>query len=247
MAGSEFSGAVALVTGSASGIGSAVTDSLRQEGARVAACDVASSITDSTNGYRLDVTDPGAVERVVTAVENDLGPIDVLVNTAGVMRSGPLTELSDADFAAVFAVNTTGVFNVTRAVTTRMRARARGAVVTVASDAGAVPRQHIGAYAASKSASAHLTKCFGLELAGHGIRCNVVSPGSTDTPMLRSVWGDDVAKAVDGNPAAFRIPIPLRKVATPQDVADTVCFLASRRASHLTMQELFVDGGASLR
>ncbi|WP_415648020.1 SDR family oxidoreductase [Stackebrandtia soli] len=240
-----------MVTGAASGIGAAATAMLRSRGHRVVACDRDTRITDDPDGVVLDVTDAGAVERAVADAERRVGPIGVLVNAAGILRAGPLNQTSDADFAAMFAVNTTGVFAVTRSVTTRMRQRRAGSVVTVASNAGGVPRHGIGGYAASKAASAHLTKCFGLELAEHGIRCNVVSPGSTDTPMFRSLWPGDgdaaVADAVTGQPERFRLGIPLGRVADPDDIARVVCFLASAEAAHLTMQELFVDGGASLR
>jgi 2,3-dihydro-2,3-dihydroxybenzoate dehydrogenase len=92
------------------------------------------------------------------------------------------------------------------------------------------------------------TKCLGLEVARHGIRCNVVAPGSTDTPMLRSMWHDETGRTstIDGSLAAYRVGIPLGKLARPRDVAEAVVFLLCDRAAHITMHSLTVDGGAAL-
>ncbi|MQA98651.1 MAG: SDR family oxidoreductase, partial [Streptosporangiales bacterium] len=122
----------------------------------------------------------------------------------------------------------------------------------VASNAGGVPRSGMAAYAASKAAAAQFTRCLGLEVGAYGIRCNIVAPGSTDTPMLRSLWPDPedpagAAGTIDGDPSAYRVGIPLRRIATPEDVAAAVAFLVSPHSRHITLQELYVDGGAALR
>jgi 2,3-dihydro-2,3-dihydroxybenzoate dehydrogenase len=228
---------VALVTGAARGIGAAVARSLAGLGARVAAVDL-------DGPYRADVADAAAVERVFDAVEHDLGPVDIAVNVAGILRTGDATGLSDADWAALFAVNATGVFHVSRAAARRMVPRRRGVIITVGSNAAGVPRAGMAAYAASKAAAAHFTRSLGLELAPRGIRCNVVAPGSTDTDMQRAMAG---ATPVTGDPAAFKVGIPLGRLAAPEDVADAVTFLVSDRARHITLHDLYVDGGATLR
>ncbi len=251
---------VVVVTGAAQGIGAAVVRAFAIQGAIVAAVDtkvgdlehqaaVFASLGHNVTAYSGDVRDAGAVENLIDRVERERGPIDVLVNAAGVLRTGPVISCTDDDWAAVMAVNLTGVFNVSRSVAIRMEARQAGTIVTVASNAGGVPRMHMAAYAASKAATVMFTRCLGLELAAHGIRCNVVSPGSTDTPMLRGMWQDgaDAQAVIDGTPAAYRVGIPLRKLAIPEDVADAVLFLASDRAAHITMQDLYVDGGAALQ
>ena len=127
--------------------------------------------------------------------------------------------------------------------------RRAGSLVTVASNAGGMPRTGMGAYAASKAAADMLTRCFGLELARHGIRCNVVSPGSTDTPMQRRLWTgeDDRARVIAGTPEQFRVGIPLGRLVEPADIADAVLFLASRQARPITLPNLFVVGGPTLR
>jgi 2,3-dihydro-2,3-dihydroxybenzoate dehydrogenase len=106
----------------------------------------------------------------------------------------------------------------------------------------------MAAYAASKAAAVMFTKCLGLELAGDGIRCNVVAPGSTDTPMLRGMWadGDGAATVLAGSPGAYRVGVPLGRIGAAEDVADAVLFLASDLARHITMHDLYVDGGAAL-
>jgi len=157
--------------------------------------------------------------------------------------------MTDEDWAAVFAVNAGGVMRVCRALARRMIPRGRGRIVTVSSNAAGVPRANMAAYAASKAAATQFTKSLALELAPHGIRCNVVAPGSTETDMLRSMWTVDhgAARTIQGSPEEFRLGIPLRKLAQPCDVAAAVIFLVSDHASHITLQELYVDGGAALR
>ncbi|WP_031064811.1 2,3-dihydro-2,3-dihydroxybenzoate dehydrogenase [Streptomyces sp. NRRL WC-3742] len=255
---SEFAGAVAMVTGAGQGIGAAVARALAAEGAVVAAVDrnggplgAVAAECENVHPYLLDVSDPQAVDEVVKLIERQLGPIDVLVNVAGVLRTAPVVELADEDWAQTFAVNATGVFNTGRAVGRRMAARGRGSIVTVGSNAAGVPRAGMAAYAASKAAATMLTRCLGLELARSGVRCNIVSPGSTDTEMQRALWGADAEaserRVIDGDPAAWRVGIPLGRIAAPADIAEAVVFLASDRARHITMHDLYVDGGATLR
>ncbi|GAA4668920.1 2,3-dihydro-2,3-dihydroxybenzoate dehydrogenase [Streptomyces chumphonensis] len=254
---SGVAGSVALVTGAARGIGAAVVDALVREGARVAAVDVdeagltelAARSKGAVVPFTADVSDTAAVAEVVDRTERDVGPIGTGVSVAGVLRTAPLAETTDADWAETFAVNATGPFVVLRELTRRMVPRGRGSLVTVASNAAGVPRVGMGAYAASKAAAVMLTRCLGLEVARHGIRCNVVSPGSTDTPMQRQLWtgDDDRARVVAGSPEQYRVGIPLGRIADPADIADAVLFLVSDHARHITMQNLFVDGGATLR
>ncbi|HYS37619.1 MAG TPA: 2,3-dihydro-2,3-dihydroxybenzoate dehydrogenase, partial [Pseudonocardiaceae bacterium] len=198
--------------------------------------------------FPADVTSHSDVESTVAAVEEQLGPLDFLVNAAGVLRLGEARSLTDEDWTATFAVNTTGVFMMSRAVVNRMVPRASGALVTIASNAAGTPRTEMAAYAASKAAATMFTKCLGLEVAKYGIRCNLVAPGSTDTPMLSSMWHDETGPrhTIEGSLDAYRVGIPLGKLARPSDVADAVVFLLSDQAGHITMHDLTVDGGAAL-
>lgn len=257
--GEEIADRVALVTGAAGGIGSAVIRRLGQAGAVIAAVDrddegLRTEVKRLTaEGLRAtalpaDIGSSAQVDTLVDDVERRLGPIDYLVNCAGVLRLGPIPSLTDEDWVTTFAVNTHGVFFVSRAVVNKMIGRCRGAVVTVASNAAMTPRTEMSAYAASKAAVAMFTKCLGLEVARHGIRCNVVAPGSTDTRMLRALWrnGAGAESSVAGVPEQFRVGIPLGRLARPGNVADAVLFLLSDRAAHITMHDLTVDGGAGL-
>ncbi|MFI9226814.1 2,3-dihydro-2,3-dihydroxybenzoate dehydrogenase [Streptomyces rimosus] len=253
----EFTGRIALVTGAGQGIGAAVAAALAQHGAHVVATDrtapaapsPGSDAAGTVTAEAMDVTDRAAVDATVQRVERELGPIAVLVNVAGILRPGPAAELSEADWADTFAVNTTGVFHTASAVAPHMVKRGSGSIVTVGSNAAGVPRTGMAAYAASKAAAAMYTKCLGLELARSGVRCNIVAPGSTDTAMQRALWTDDDAprRVIAGDPQTYRTGIPLGRIADPSDIADAVVFLASDRARHITMQELYVDGGATLR
>ncbi|MEX5637490.1 2,3-dihydro-2,3-dihydroxybenzoate dehydrogenase [Parafrankia sp. FMc2] len=250
----------ALVTGAAGGIGEAVVRTLAERGVRVAALDVDTTrLSESVGrlraeglrvtGVSVDVTSSADVERAVPEAEETVGPLDYLVNAAGVLRLGEARKLTDEDWAETFRVNATGVFYMSRAVVNRMvPRRCGGAVVTVASNAAGTARAEMAAYAASKAAVSAFTRCLGLEVAQFGIRCNLVAPGSTDTPMLHGMHDGDVAvrASVAGTPSAFRVGIPLGKVARPRDVADAVAFLLSDEASHITLHSLTVDGGATL-
>ncbi|MFF8278048.1 2,3-dihydro-2,3-dihydroxybenzoate dehydrogenase [Streptomyces lateritius] len=250
---------IALVTGAAGGIGAAVVRALADRGVTVAAVDrdeatlkqrVAAFAAEGlpVEAFPADVTDSAQVNALVEEAERRLGPIDFLVNAAGVLRLGPVRTFTDEDWAATFAVNATGVFQVSRAVVDRMISRGSGALVTVASNAANTPRSEMAAYAASKAAASLFTKSLGLEVAQYGIRCNLVAPGSTDTPMLSSMWHDESGPkgTIEGRPEAFRVGIPLKKLALPTDIADAVVFLLSDQASHITLHDLTVDGGASL-
>lgn len=254
-----LSGRAALVTGAAGGIGAVVVEELARHGVPVAATDRDAEALVALAGklagqglavhpFPADIADAAAVEAVVAAAEERLGPVDYLVNTAGVLRVGDAVSLADAEWNATFAVNVNGVFHTGKALAARMAERGRGAVVTVASNAATTPRAGMAAYCASKAAAAMYTKVLGIELARRGVRCNVVAPGSTRTPMLQALWdaGGGPQSSIEGDAEHFRLGIPLGKLAESADIAAAVLFLLSDQAGHITLHELTVDGGATL-
>jgi 2,3-dihydro-2,3-dihydroxybenzoate dehydrogenase len=250
-----------LVTGAASGIGLAIAEALCRAGARVAASDfdverlnarvaaLRSELGAEIKAYPLDVRDATAVERTISEIEQCQGAIDGLAHAAGILRMGTALALVEQAWLETFSTNVGGVFHITRAVGRRMSARKRGAIVVVASNAAHTPRLDMAAYASAKAAALMFTRCLGLELAEHGVRCNVVSPGSTDTPMQRAFWGDtsSAQATIAGDLSRYRLGIPLARIAAPADVAAPVLFLLSEGARHVTLHELTVDGGATLQ
>ncbi len=255
----EFPGAVAVVSGAAQGIGAAVARALAARGVAVAALDMqadglarlaaeAAEAGQRIQSYVLDVSDGAAVRATIERIEAELGPIGMLANVAGVLRLATVDTLDDDDWLRSFAVNTHGVFHLSRAVAQRMTPRRAGSIVTVGSNAALVPRMQMAAYAASKAAAHQFTRCLGLELAGHGIRCNIVAPGSTDTDMQRQLWRDETGAAavIAGSLPAYRTGIPLGRIAAPDDIASVVLFMLSNAARHVTLDSVTVDGGATL-
>jgi 2,3-dihydro-2,3-dihydroxybenzoate dehydrogenase len=250
---------VALVTGAAGGIGKAICRGLASQGMRVAALDrdddglhraVQELREEQLDVARrvVDVSSSRDVERAVDEIERELGPIAVAVSVAGILRAGPALELSDEDWQESLATNLSGAFFLFRSVGSRMQRRRRGNLIAIGSNAATVARTGLAAYAASKAGLLALVRCLGLELAHAGIRCNVVSPGSTDTEMQRRYWSaaQGEREILLGNPQAYRLGIPLQRLAAPEDVAAAVEFLISERARHITLHDLRVDGGATL-
>lgn len=255
MSRNDFQSQVVVVTGASGGIGAAVTAMLAERGASVSAWDIANE-GSHFEGRRIgnilplkvDVTSEEDVRAATALTESELGPIDTLVNVAGVLEKSDALLTDYQSWKRMFAVNADGVFNVSREIVSRMVSRRKGCVVTVSSNAASVPRVGLAAYGASKAASSMFTLSLGLEVAQYGIRCNVVAPGSTRTPMLDATIGkggsiDDVIR---GSLESYRNGIPLQRVAEPIDVAEAVCFLASDRARHISLETLYVDGGATL-
>ncbi|MDT3607381.1 2,3-dihydro-2,3-dihydroxybenzoate dehydrogenase EntA [Cronobacter dublinensis] len=245
----DFSGQTVWVTGAGKGIGYATARTFAQAGATVTGFDLAFPHADYPFACEtLDVANAAAVASACQRRLGDHARLDVLVNAAGILRMGATDALAVDDWQQTFAVNVGGAFNFFQQTMATFRAQKRGAIVTVASDAAHTPRIGMSAYGASKAALKSLALTVGLELASCGVRCNLVSPGSTDTDMQRTLWHSDDAEQqrIRGFAEQFKLGIPLGKIAQPQEVANTILFLASDLASHITLQDLVIDGGSTL-
>ncbi|EDX3303296.1 2,3-dihydro-2,3-dihydroxybenzoate dehydrogenase [Salmonella enterica subsp. enterica serovar Braenderup] len=245
----DFSDKTVWVTGAGKGIGYATALAFVDAGARVIGFD--REFTQENYPFAtevMDVADAAQVAQVCQRVLQKTPRLDVLVNAAGILRMGATDALSVDDWQQTFAVNVGGAFNLFSQTMAQFRRQQGGAIVTVASDAAHTPRIGMSAYGASKAALKSLALTVGLELAGCGVRCNVVSPGSTDTDMQRTLWVSEDAEQqrIRGFDEQFKLGIPLGKIARPQEIANTILFLASDLASHITLQDIVVDGGSTL-
>ncbi|WP_410958962.1 2,3-dihydro-2,3-dihydroxybenzoate dehydrogenase EntA [Salmonella sp. SAL00672] len=245
----DFSDKTVWVTGAGKGIGYATALAFVDAGARVIGFD--REFTQENYPFAtevMDVADAAQVAQVCQRVLQKTPRLDVLVNAAGILRMGATDALSVDDWQQTFAVNVGGAFNLFSQTMAQFRRQQGGAIVTVASDAAHTPRIGMSAYGASKAALKSLALSVGLELAGCGVRCNVVSPGSTDTDMQRTLWVSEDAEQqrIRGFGEQFKLGIPLGKIARPQEIANTILFLASDLASHITLQDIVVDGGSTL-
>jgi len=251
-----LNGRVAVVTGAAMGIGRRTAERLGQAGAAVLLVDrdpdplAATEAALAGDGIRVasvavDVRATGAGEEVVDRCAAELGPVDVLVNNAGIYPMIPLSELSDDALDQVLGVNLVGTIRMAKAVAGAMVSRgAGGAIVNIASIDGVTPSAPgFVAYCASKGGVVTATRSLAVELAPHGIRVNSISPGTVLTEGVRK--GLDVVP-VDQQPAALQMlasRVPLGRLAEPDDIATVAVFLASDASSFVTGANLLVDGG----
>jgi 2-dehydro-3-deoxy-L-rhamnonate dehydrogenase (NAD+) len=235
----RFSGRVALVTGGASGIGAAVAMRLRREGAEVASLDLHPETADGVLALAGDVSDSAQVADAVARVERELGPIDVLVCSAGVPGASlPPVETTDEEWRRVFAINADGVFFCNRAVIPGMVSRGYGRIVNVASIAGKEGNPMATAYSASKAAVIALTKAIGKDLAQTGVLVNCIAPAVIETPILAGISQEHIDYMVER--------IPMGRLGRPDEVAALVCWLASEECSFSTGATYDISGGRAV-
>ncbi|WP_158783485.1 2,3-dihydro-2,3-dihydroxybenzoate dehydrogenase [Pantoea sp. BAV 3049] len=245
----DFGGNVVWVTGAGKGIGYTTAMAFHQAGAKVIGLDLTFGSSDYPFRIQeLDIADAAQVKAVCQQLLKETPRLDILINSAGILRMGATDELEVADWQAVININAGGAFNMFQQTMPVFRQQRSGAIVTVASDAAHSPRLGMSAYGASKAALRSLSLTVGLEMAPYGVRCNLVSPGSTDTDMQRSLWThpDAEQQRIRGFAEQYKLGIPLGKIARPQEISDTILFLASAHASHITLQDIVIDGGSTL-
>ncbi len=251
MSSKRLAGKVALITGGNSGIGEATARRFVAAGAHVAIAardlDRSAQLVNDVNGsgpqalaYRCDVTEPAHCEATVNAVVADFGQLDVLVNNAGVIyRDKTVTETTVEEWDLTFSVNARGSFLMSKFAIPMMSRG--GSIVNNASYFGLVGGRGVAAYAASKGALVLLTKAMALDHAADGIRVNCVCAGSVDTPMLRAEMADMGGEAAVKR--GFEEKHPLGRIATADEVAAAIEYLASPDAAFVTGTALSVDGG----
>ena len=230
---------MALVTGAASGIGAATARRLLAEGARVATLDLNQSGIEGALALTGDVSASSDVEAAVLAATSSLGPIDVLVCSAGISGASLRTQdVSDDEWKRVLAVNTDGVFWCNRAVAPGMAERGYGRIVNVASIAGKEGNPMAAAYSASKAAVIALTKALGKDFAGEGVSINCIAPAVIETAMLKDMSQDHVDYMVER--------IPMGRMGTADEVAALICWLASEECSFSTGATYDISGGRAV-
>lgn len=244
---SRLSGKHTIVTGGAQGQGAAITRAFVDAGATVVIADVATEPGEALAAElgkaalfeQHDVSDEASWERVVKRANEEFGPVNVLVNNAGILRFGELTTQPVAEFELVWRVNTLGCFLGMRAVVQTMQDNGGGSIINTSSIEGLGGMAMLSAYTSSKFAIRGLTKSAALELGPRGIRVNSVHPGMIDTGMIRDVGADDAAMEFGASKVA------LKRVGIPEDLAPLYVYLASDESSFATGAEFIIDGGAT--
>lgn len=243
----RLEGKVAIITGASQGMGAAHARRFAREGAKIVITDInqdagqalADELGANARFIRHDVANEADWRTVVEAAEAAFGPVTVLVNNAGIIGPGALaTDLSEADFERVCAINQTSVFLGTKHVIPSMIKAGGGSIVNISSISGIVAIYGTPnvAYAASKFAVRGITKQVAIEFGSHNIRANSVHPGYIRTPMMTEALDEEQIKIASGS-------VPIRRVGEVEDVSNLVVFLASDEASFITGTEHIIDGG----
>ena len=246
----EFAGRHILITGAASGIGQACAVEFARCGAKLSLCDLQAETATAAEAQKLgaqvqsialDVADEQAVISAFAQAESSFGPLQVLVNNAGIQRESPADAISMADFDKVLNIDMRGAFMCAReALRSFLKHATRGSIVNMSSVHQVIPRPDFISYSMSKGAIGNMTRTLALEYADRGIRVNAVAPGATATP-INSDWVGDPARL-----AAVAAHIPMARVAQPVEVARAVLYLASNDAAYVTGHTLVIDGGLCL-
>lgn len=244
----DISGKVVLITGSSRGLGFVLAAGFAEAGAKVIVNGTRSETVHpaverirhrggDAAGYPFDVTDSAQVEESVAGIESEVGPIDVLINNAGIHRRAPLEALTLEHWKAVIEVNLNAVFIVTKHVAKGMIARRRGGIINITSLNAEAARPTIGNYCASKGGLAMLTKSMATEWGEYNIRANAIAPGYFVTDLTRSLVDDPEFDAW------VKQSVPLHRWGDPSELVGTAIFLASEASSYITGCTIGVDGG----
>ena len=244
----KLEGKIALVTGGSQGLGKAIALKLAENGADIAVvyvgpeepaletCREIEAMGRRAKSYVCDVRDEAAVEATVEAVKNDLGKVDILVNNAGITRDGLMVGMKDEDYDMVLDINLKGAFHMTRACYRDFMRKKAGKIINISSIAGLVGNVGQVNYAASKAGLIGMSKSIAKELGSRGVCCNCIAPGFIATEMTKDIKED--------NPLLQQVP--MKKMGTPEDVANVALFLASPESDYVTGETIRVDGGLAI-
>lgn len=243
-------GRVAVVTGAASGMGLAVSRRLAERGQRVALLDLDGDAAQRAAeelqaddapvlACEVDVTDRAAVDEALRKVRSELGPLEIMVTSAGLDEFSSFTDITPEAWERVLAVNLTGTFHCLQAAVPDMLSAGWGRIVTISSSSAQSGAANMAHYVASKGGVIGLTKALAVELAPHGITVNTIPPAIIDTPMARRAEKAGNVPSIDAIAAAT----PVRRAGTPEDIAATCAFLCSDDAGYITGQQIGVNGG----
>ena len=242
----KLSGKTAVITGAASGFGKGIAEKFSKEGAKIILADLNNELVEQTakninqDWQHVDVANSNSMKSLSEYIIKKYGSIDIMVNNAGITHLPmPLEDLSEEEFDKVFAVNAKSVFFCGKYFVPHMKKSKRGSILNIASTAGLSPRPNLNWYNASKGWMITATKTMAVELATHNIRVNALAPVAGETPLLKSFLGEDTPERRN----AFLSTIPLGRFSTPEDLANTACFICSDEASMITGAVLEVDGG----
>ena len=237
-----LSGKKVLVTGAAGGIGQAIVRALTDAGAAIAATDIQLEGIPCDVAILGDLTDSAHCDALPAKTREALGGLDIVINNAGIIRRGVITDSTDDDYVQSMAVNVEAPFRICRAAIPILAANGGGAIVNVSSCWGVRPGPNHPLYCMSKAALASMTQCLGHDHAHQGIRVNAVCPNEVNTPMLRSGFsarGIDPEKAIDD----LNRSVPLGHIAQPEEIADVVLFLVSDQSRYMCGALVEVNGG----
>ena len=238
----RFQGKKALVTGAAGGIGKSLVRKLRAEGASVAITDISISNVEAEAHFLGDLSAAQFCDELPRKATDALGGLDILINNAGIIRRGKITEATDDDFKSTMAVNVEAPFRLCRSTIPILAKNGGGSSVNISSCWGLNPGPDHPIYIMSKAALASFTQCLGRDHAHQNIRVNAVCPNEVNTPMIRSgfsIRGLDPEKAIK----ELNDTVPLGRIAEPDDISDVILFLASDEARYMCGSLVEVNGG----
>ena len=238
----RFQGKKALVTGAAGGIGKSLVRKLRAEGASVAITDITIGNVEAEAHFPGDLSAAQFCDDLPNKAKDALGGLDILINNAGIIRRGKITEATDDDFKSTMAVNIEAPFRLCRSTIPILAKNGGGSIVNIASCWGLNPGPDHPIYIMSKAALASFTQCLGRDHAHQNIRVNAVCPNEVNTPMIRSgfsIRGLDPEKAIK----ELNESVPLGRIAEPDDISDVILFLASDEARYMCGSLVEVNGG----